>query len=62
MLNSKLVKIPAVYLSTIRSINVFDVSSCLGGDLPVLIMGDLNPEHAVWNCRVITIRVRQLRD
>jgi len=51
MLASKPVKIQAVYLS-----------ACLGGCLPVLMPGDLNAKHVVWNSRLITKRTRDLRD
>jgi len=35
-----------------------DLSSCLGGGLTVLMVGDLNAKHVDWNSRLITIRGR----
>jgi hypothetical protein len=45
MLASGPVKILAAYLSPSRPLIEADLSSCLSGGFPVLIMGDLNAKH-----------------
>jgi hypothetical protein len=62
MLANKAVKFLAVYLSPFRPVIASDLSACLGGGLPVLMAGDLNPKHVEWNSRLITKRGRILRD
>jgi endonuclease/exonuclease/phosphatase family metal-dependent hydrolase len=62
MMGSKPVRILAVYLSPCRPLLATDLSACIGGGLPVLMAGDLNAEHVEWNSRIVTRRVRLLRD
>jgi hypothetical protein len=62
VLASKPVKILAVYLSQSRSLFASDLSTCLGGGLPVLMAGDLNDKHVEWNSRLVTKRGRLSRD
>jgi hypothetical protein len=56
------VKILAVYPTSSRSLIKRDLSACLDGGLPVLMVGGLNVMHVGWNSRVITTRDRLLRD
>jgi hypothetical protein len=62
LLASGLVKILAAYLSFSRPLIDADLSACLSGGLPVLMVGDLNAKHVDWNSRLITTRGRRLRD
>jgi len=54
MLASKPVKTMVVYLSLSRPLFAFDLSPCLGGDLPMLMAGDSNAKHVDWNFGLIT--------
>ena len=54
MFASKPAKILAAYLSHTRLLIASDLSACLGGDLPLLMAGDLNAKHVEWNSRLIT--------
>jgi hypothetical protein len=39
-----------------------DLSACFGGEIPVLMGGDLNAKHVDWNSRMSTRRGKLLRD
>jgi hypothetical protein len=54
MMAVKPVKILAGYLSSTYSLIASDLSACLGGGLPVLMVVDLNAKHAEWNFWLIT--------
>jgi hypothetical protein len=56
------VKILAVYLSPSRPLFRSDLSACLGGGLPVLMVGDLNAKNIDWNSRLTTTRGKLLHD
>ena len=58
MLARKPVKILAAYLSPTRPLIASDLSACVGGGLPNLMLGDLNAKHVQWNSRLITKRGR----
>jgi hypothetical protein len=62
MLANRPAKILAVYLSPSRPLIDSDLSAYVGGDLPVLMAGDLNAKHVEWNARLTTKRGRFLRD
>jgi hypothetical protein len=47
MLAPKPVKILAIYLSSSQPLTASDLSVCLGGGLPVLMVGDLNAKYRV---------------
>jgi hypothetical protein len=55
-MGSKPVRILVVYLSPSWPLLGTDLSTCLGGGLPVLMVGDLNAKHVEWNSRVVTRR------
>ena len=55
-------KILAAYLSPSRPLIRADLTACFGGGLPVLLAGDLNAKHVVWNSRLTTRRGKLLRD
>jgi hypothetical protein len=61
-MGSKPVRFLKVYLSPSRPLLATDLSACIGGDLPVLVAGDLNAKHVEWNSRIFTRRRRLLRD
>jgi hypothetical protein len=61
MLTSGLLRILAVYLSPSWHLTDLELPACLGGGVPVLMMGDLNVKHMDWNSRLITTRGRLLR-
>jgi len=42
------------YISPSRQLMEADLTACFGGDLPVLMAGDLNTKHVVWNSRLNT--------
>ena len=46
----------AAYLSPTRPLIGADLSSCFGGVLPVLMVGDLNAKHVDWYSRLNTRR------
>jgi hypothetical protein len=50
----KPVKILAAYLSPSRPLIGADLSACFGGELPVLMVGDLNAKHVDWYSRLST--------
>jgi hypothetical protein len=52
-MGSKPVRNLAVYLSPSRHLHDTDLSTSLGGCLPVLMAGDLNAKHVEWNSRVV---------
>jgi hypothetical protein len=54
MLASGPVKIMAVCLSPSRPLIKANLSACLSGGLPVLMVGDLNAKHVDWNSRLRT--------
>jgi hypothetical protein len=56
------VKILVVYLSSSRPLNGADLTACFGGELPVLMAGNLNAKHVDWNSRMTTRRRKLLRD
>jgi len=54
MLANGPLKILAVYLSPSWPLIDLDLSACLGGGVPVLMVADLNAKHMDWNSRLIT--------
>jgi hypothetical protein len=56
------VKIVATYLSPTRPLIDSDLTACLSRGLPVLMVGDLNAKHKVWNSRLFTARGALVRD
>ena len=62
LLASKPVKILVVYLLPFRPLFASDLSACLGGSVPTLIVGDLNAKHMGWSSRLIMTRGRLLHD
>ena len=52
----KPVNILAAYLSPSRPMIGADISACFGGEIPVLMAGDLNAKHVDWNSRLSTRR------
>jgi len=58
----KPVLILAAYLSPSRTLIGADLTACFGGELPVLIAGDLNAKHVDWKSRLNTRRAKLLRD
>jgi hypothetical protein len=61
-MGGKPTRIMAVYQSPSRPLLDTDLTTCLGGGLPVLMAGDLNAKHVEWNSRVVTRRGGLLRD
>jgi hypothetical protein len=61
-MSGKTVKILAVYLTPSRPLIGVDLTACFGGELPVLMAGDLNAKHIDWNSRMTTRRGKLLRD
>ena len=55
------VKILAAYLLPSRPLIGADLTACFGGELPILMPGDLNAKHVDWNSRLTTIRGKLLR-
>jgi hypothetical protein len=45
-------KILAAYLSSSHPLIGVDMTACYGGELPVLIGGDLNAKQVDWNSRM----------
>ena len=56
------VKILAAYLSPSRPLIGSDLIACFARALPVLMAGDLNTKHMVWNSWLTTRRAKLLRD
>jgi hypothetical protein len=55
-LAGKPVIVLAAYLSPSRPMIGAVLTACFGGGLPVLMAGDLNAKHVVWNSRLSTLR------
>ena len=55
-LAGKPVLILAAYLPPFRPLIETDLTACFGGDLPVLMAGDLKAKHVDWNSRLNTRR------
>jgi endonuclease/exonuclease/phosphatase family metal-dependent hydrolase len=53
ILASKPVEILVVYLSPSRSVIAWHLSAFLGGCIPVLVIGDLNPKPDEWNSKLM---------
>jgi hypothetical protein len=58
----KPLKFLTAYLSPFRPLIGTDLCACFGGGMPVLMAGDLNAKHVVWNSRLFTRRRKLLRD
>jgi hypothetical protein len=58
----KPVKILAAYLSPSCPLVRADLTACFGGELPVLMAGNLKAKHVEWNSRMTTRRGKLLRD
>jgi hypothetical protein len=58
----KPVKILAAYFSPSRALIGANLSACFGGEMPVLMAGDLHAKHVDWNSRLSTRREKHLRD
>ena len=56
------VRILAAYLSPSPPLIGADLDACFGGDLPVLLAGDLNAKHVDWNSRLSTTSGELMRD
>jgi len=59
-LASKTLLTLAAYISPSRPQIGADLTACFGGGLPVLMAGDLNAKHVVWNSRLNTRREKLL--
>lgn len=62
IVNGRPVQLVAAYLSPTRSFIEADFLTCLAGGLPVLVAGDLNAKHTIWNSRVTSHRGSRLHD
>jgi len=50
------------YFSPTRPLIGEELTACIGGGLPVLMVGDLTAQHVDWNSRLNTRREKLLRD
>ena len=62
VLTGRPVVILTAYLSPSRPLIGLDLTACFGVGLPVLMAGDLNDKHVVWNSRLNTRPWKLLRD
>ena len=61
-LAGKTVIVLAAYISPSRPLIGADKPACFGGELPVVMAGDLNTKHVDWNSRSSTLRGKLRRD
>jgi hypothetical protein len=62
VLATRPVKLMSAYLSPTPPLIESDLTECLSGGIPVLMVGDFNAKHTDWNSRLITARGPLLRD
>ena len=61
-LAGKPVAVLAAYFSPFRPMTEADPTAYFGGELPVLMAGDLNAKNMDWNSRLSTRRGKLIRD